>query len=70
MIPNETMTWAGPLPPDYADPDAADVGMATLAGPFETDSRSDLAAGTASETMMWTGALPPAFFETAPAAAA
>jgi hypothetical protein len=20
MIPNETMTWAGPLPPDYTDP--------------------------------------------------
>jgi len=69
MITSETMTWAGPLPPDYASLDAEDVATATFAGPFETESPRDAADGTESETLVWTGALPPVFFESAAATA-
>ena len=63
MISRETMTWAGPLPEDHADPAADELAIATFAGPFEAEWAAPVAMDTASETLMWAGPLPPASFE-------
>ena len=59
MKPREIMTWAGPMPPDLAEPfgEALEVGeRMTFAGPLRAGATGPVAV--TSEPICWAGPLP------------